>query len=197
MNNNKLFEKYGELSLQELSQELYESASQGNLEELKYILTSPELKLHPAIHFAEDSALVVASSNGHIPILEYILNIPYYREQALTNHSLLKAFLHNQLETAKFLLDSDTIPFKADIHAKEDYIFRELLMAKNKEILSYLIFDREISKTQYIEEYLTRDSYNLNDFISEIKVLFELRELNKGLNQDLHENSESKKKLKL
>jgi hypothetical protein len=197
MSNKILFEKYGDSSLQELCGLLYTSASEGNLEEVKYLLTSPDLKYRPPIHFANDSALVVSSSNGHIPIVKYLLNFSSYGEQVITNYALTKACLNNQIETVQFLLDSDTIPHKANIHAKQDYIFRELLLAKNKDILSYLIFDREISRTHHINEYLTRENYNLNDFALEIKTWFDSRELKRALNTEMQSNKIDGKKIKL
>jgi hypothetical protein len=95
------------------------------------------------------------------------------------------------------LLDSETIPYKANIHVKNDYIFRELMIAQNEEILKYLIFERGIPRTEYIDEYLNRDNYNLNDYCLKIKGWFELRVLNKELNTDLPNVSQSNKKIKL
>jgi hypothetical protein len=197
MSNKILFEKYKDESLQELCAHLYSSSLEGNLEEVEYLLTSPDLKYHPAIHFANDSALVVSSSNGHIPVVEYLLNFSTYGQQVLSDCALIKACTNNELETAKFLLDSETIPYKANIHVKNDYIFRELMIAQNEEILKYLIFEREIPRTEYIDEYLNRDNYNLNDYCLKIKGWFELRVLNKELNTDLPNVSQSNKKIKL
>lgn len=196
--NNSLEKRFSELSLKELSDQLYVSASSGILEEIQYILTSPDLKNKPKIDHANDRSLVVASSNGHTTVVKYLLNFSNYGDQITTNYALTKACLYNQIDLAKFLLDSDEIPHKANIHAKNDYIFGELLIAKNKEILSYLIFDRNISKTESINFYLNKNHYNNNGFVSEIKGLFELRELNKELHTELPiENISNSKKIKL
>jgi len=197
MNDNLLCKKYSNLSFPELCDELYISASKGCLEEVKYLLTSSDLTMKPFIYYGNDSILTVASSNGHIPVVEYLLNFNDYGIPVLVDYSLIKSFLHNQLDLAKFLLDSDSIPYKPNIHAKEDYIFRELIIAKNKEILTYLIFDMEIDKTKSINEYLNQNHYNLNDFVSEVKGWFDTRELKRQLNRDLIFNDIQNKKIKL
>jgi hypothetical protein len=60
----------------------FSHAARYNLESVKYLLTSPELKVHPDIHFKQNSALYEAFIADRLDIANYLLTSPDLKEHA-------------------------------------------------------------------------------------------------------------------
>jgi ankyrin repeat protein len=153
----------------------------GHLEVLDYLLTSQELKKHADITIHDDAPLRMACLGGHVKIIEYIFNLPGYITQERVNFALTEACAYGRTEIVKFLLSTDNIQLKPNIHTKKDNAFGKLLELEEGELLRYFIFDLNIKKSRFIKKYLQENS---NKFTQQVSDWFKLRELNKQLNKE-------------
>ena len=111
-------EIYQIMSQEELNHELLKACYNGNLEIIKYLLTTPDLKVHANIHETESdffnnekNALMYACINGHLNIVEYLLTSPNLAEHADIHHkdnegwnALMVACHYEYLDIVKYLL---------------------------------------------------------------------------------------------
>lgn len=73
MENAEIYNKFKDLDQKDLDKEFVEACKYGNLEIVKYLLTSPELKKHANLYASDDSGFKNACHNGHLDIIEYII----------------------------------------------------------------------------------------------------------------------------
>jgi elongation factor P--beta-lysine ligase len=73
---NKFYKKYSHLSKDELNGNLIASCKNGDLDAVKYLLTSPELKLHADIFCQDYYCLITAAWSNHFEIVKYLLTSP-------------------------------------------------------------------------------------------------------------------------
>ncbi len=103
------------------------------------------------------------------------------------NQALIHAFMFNKLKVIKYLLTSEDLTIKSNVHHKNDILFRLAYDDNNKEILDYLIDELKIEQTTRIKEEIK----NIPNTAVEKK--FMIRDLYK----DLPINQEKNKKLKI
>lgn len=137
-----------------------------------------------------------ATEKGHLEVVKYFfLNPPspdFLRREFKSNHILNMACDMNQLEIMKFLLGKNGIKKRYNIHLNNDQLFKIANKNEHIDILRYLIFDLKIKKTECIEMYW--DTTPFKDTIQ----WFEIRDLNKNLNDELQStNHKTNKKLKV
>lgn len=154
----------------------------GYLDVLDYLLTSPEIKDHADLSIHNDAPLMMACLGEQIKIVKYILTFPGYATQQKVNYAFVESCLYGRAEIVKYLMETDEITYKPNIHTKKDYAFKKLLDNEEGEILRYFIFDLNIKKSRFIKKYLEE---NTDDFSKQVKDWFNLREINKQLNTEL------------
>ena len=129
MITKKQKQKYQQMTKNQLNKELNNVCISGNLEIVRYLLTSPDLKEHADIHTNDtDTSLQYASAFGHLGLVKYLLTSPD-----------LKEYGH--------------------IHSENDKLFISACSDKNKKMLEYFIFDYMIEKTEHIENHLIEHDY--------------------------------------
>lgn len=171
------------------------ACQEGELDIVKYLTSSPNLKRHANPNYNNGEGLCLACREGHLNIVKYLLTSPDIKEKlsvtARKNSPLLEAYTNEHYQTVKYLLISPDLIEHADPHSNGDTLFYHVLNSDNPEMLKFLIFDLNIEKTKEI----TRILETYNDV--EVNNLFELRELNKELNQNLSSNDINIKKAKI
>jgi hypothetical protein len=180
-------ELYKNADYSQLSKALSLACGSGNLEEVKFLISCPELKKHVEPDNGNDFALILACNGGHINVVEYLLNLPAYGRENI-QYSLFNACEARQIKLVNFLITSDTIPSKANIHHNEDEILYHALNAENSVLLKYLIFDLQIELPEKLKLYLSNTP---NTFYIQVRQWFENRNLNSELNNELSENNSS------
>jgi len=82
MNNPYLYNKYKKMVSKELNNALESCCISGDLNEVKYLLTSPDLKsrANPTVH--TNSPLFLACREGHLHIVKYLLSSPELKKHA-------------------------------------------------------------------------------------------------------------------
>lgn len=92
----------------------------GQLEVVKYLLTSPDLKVHSQLDM-DDHALERACANGHLEVVKYLLTSPDLKEWANlnpnSNNAIYEAFKTGYFDVIKFILSD---PVK-DTLSQEEY----------------------------------------------------------------------------
>jgi hypothetical protein len=134
-----------------------------------------------------------AISNNKLKVFESIIE-NFFNDESLIDtlekgKTLRIASSIGNLDAIKYILNNDNLKKYVNIHVNDDAIFREAFEAKQKHVLHYFIFDLNIEITSNIK--------NMIDIDSEIAHMFELRSINKDLNNDLNNNSSILKKLKV
>lgn len=169
--SKSFYSKYKNFSQEKLNTAFHEACSNGNLDEVKYLLISPEIKEHADISYYGDTGLSDACWNGHLEIVKYLLTSPELKEHAnLNDHlendcgALLNACGAGHLEIVKYLLTSPDLKETAII----DWQFMPPLSAAcesgHLEIVKYLLTSPEI------KEHPTINIYRLVNTISKDKL---------------------------
>jgi hypothetical protein len=76
-----------------LNESLLDACTHGDLDKIKYILTSPELEYHGDIHYKKDSPLSLAVFSRKLEIVKYLLSSPDLKEHANLHADGDNAFL--------------------------------------------------------------------------------------------------------
>lgn len=194
-----IYDKYKAQILKPLEDRFIAACIDGYLNEVKHLLTSPNLQFNVDIHTRNDEGFLLACSNGHLDIVKYLLTSPELKEHIniKTNDSMgfLNACFRNKLNVVTYLLTSSELNEHANIHAKKDRAFEIACNNGNLELANFLIFDMNIEKTWHISRYLKKNVHEeINNFWN-IRKLSE--QLNKELNTELPPNNIVAKKLKL
>jgi ankyrin repeat protein len=170
----------------------------GKLEVVKYLLTSPNLNEHANLHIKDDIALGLACKHGHLEIVHYLITSNELKEHAdisAGNYRPIAYACHGgHLNVIQYLLASKDLKEKSNIHLDCDMIFRILVEKRDTEALKHIIFDLNIDITDTISECL---EYVVEPFKSEVKKMFELRDLNSNLKNNLSINQIDSKRIKL
>jgi len=127
--------KFNTLNQDEVNIALYYACKKGNLDEVNYLLTSPDLTYHSDIHYENDEALHTSYFYGHLEITKYLLSSPKLNEHA---------DIHSR--------DDQMFVFCYGNYIEQDYA----------EFLNFLIFDLNITKTPRIKKYM--EEYNSQEF---------------------------------
>ena len=143
------------------------AAMYGNLNIIKYLLTSDELSTHSTLLYEKDT----------------ICALGYACE-------------YNQLEIVKYLLTSSELKKPSNVHHIDDYPFITSVVRGNLDVIKYLIFDYKIKQTKIIYEFLKyQEDLYLNDIKSNVLAMFESRALNNSIDVVDCKKDISKKKL--
>ena len=199
MINTKDKNKYKTLTQKQLNDVFINSCARGHLEIVIYLLTSADLKEHANIHADNDEGFRLACANEHLEIVKYLLTSADLKEHAdihaYNDYGFRLACENGHLEIVKYLLTSAELTEHADIHAENDLGFRSACYQGHLEVVKYLIIDMNIDKTNYIETYLNKNKDN--KYVQHAIELFNTRDLHHQLNENIKDNKENVKKMKI
>ena len=111
------------------------------------------------------------------------------------NEQFIDACRDGHLEVVKYLLTSAELTEHADIHYQDDLGFIWACLNRRLEVIKYLIIDMNIEKTNYIEKYLNENKDN--KYVQQAIELFNTRDLHHQLNENIKDNKEKVKKMKV
>ena len=199
MINQELKEKYKKLNQEELNEQFIDACKNDDLDIVKYLLTSAELTEHADIHSRNDLGFIWACAQGHLELVKYLLTSPELTEHADihadNDYGFIKACFYGYLEIVKYLLTSPELTEHVDIHASNDEGFICACRDGHLEVIKYLIIDMNIEKTTQIEKYLNENKDNEN--VQQAIELFNTRDLHHQLNENIKDNKEKVKKVKI
>lgn len=165
------------LSQKEINELFATACLEGNVDQIKELLFSPELKNHATIKKNEGSTLSFACFNGHMELVQYLLTSPEVQHlsdiHADGENALSFAACENHKEIVKYLLTSPDLKE----HAKNaNFALKCSMSFGSKETLDYLIYEYGIEFTPELQKELKKD--NGKDLIKykDVKKLFENRD---------------------
>jgi ankyrin repeat protein len=175
-----LYPHLANLSQPQLNSHFDNACSRGELDVIRYMLTSSELRFKADIHYELDVGFRNACYEGHLDIVKYLLTSPELNKHAdihaKYDQGYMWACIKNHVSIVKFLLTS---PDLADhINYKNDYAFKAAFDKKSTDVLNFLLYEM-----QY-----TPENYNLYDDPAKIesaKAMFIKRDLFLNLDSTL------------
>ncbi len=145
---NKFYKKYSKLNQDELNGNLIESCRKGELEAVKYLLTSPELKTHADIFCQDYYCLITAAICNHLNIVKYLLTSPDLKYKANVHANEDRVFIaslnHENKDLMMFLVQDMNIQKTKNIKAA-------LKNSESKEIILKMF------KTKTLAEKLNKE----------------------------------------
>lgn len=123
--------KYNSMSEQDLSEELLIATLNGDLDLVKYLLTSPNLKKHAYVGYVNNLAMIdipalsdifmVAASKGHLEIIKYLVkenvDITINKKNIDYENALILAVKNKHIDIVKYLLNSSEVKSHFDINS--------------------------------------------------------------------------------
>ena len=171
------------------------TCQQGNFELTKYLLEQPELKDENADSEAPLMAALYCCSLGHLDILKYIVDSfpdePLISRGLQNGNLLVAACEDGHIEVVKYLLESSQLQINFELEGNQYKLFTSAYDNSQFEVLSYFIVDLDLKKTDSIKEHMAKT------FKPEVDNIFNMRDLNKSLKEELNDNQPHNKKLKV
>lgn len=116
----------------------------GNLEVIKYFLTSKELAQHADIHYLNDVGLAIASMYNHLDVVKYLLTDSELKEhahlQADNNRAFRWACEAGNVEIMNFLVHGQELKERANINDIDKHHCHAFLSACDQAKLKSLLF---------------------------------------------------------
>ncbi len=171
---NTLYSKFKDLEQEKINEAFVESCINGNLEEVKYLLTSPELKFKADLNDPENEALDFACVNNHIEIIKYLLNSPELKFHANKNSidgAFKSACYYGNSQIVEYLIYDANIPYSDNIKSFLDMPNQDATLKGAK---------------------IDNPFQSLKGRFLDIKNTFEARELEKELTKNNIKNKKSK-----
>ena len=182
-----LHNQFKDLSSEELGFSLEHACLAGDLEVVKYLLTTPETKNRMSLEKDCGIALIIAAQEGNIELIRYLLTseeLEYHPDINYGNSSpIIWACMKKQKEVIEYLLFSPELKINADININLDGIFGQLLSNDYTDILQKILSQQNVNKTEKIEIYLKMFP---NEYVEK---LFEVKKFNHELSGMLREKS--------
>jgi ankyrin repeat protein len=185
----KLYNLYKDKSQNGLNYSLSEACREGDLEAVKFLLTSDDLMFNAQINCENNDPLFQACDYDRMEIIKYLLTSDELKNHADKYFALKLCCEEDKIEILEFLLKNSALDI--DIHIDNSILFELALSNKSNNVLNYLIFNENIERTSRINDLVNKYK---ND---QVKNWFDLREVNKELNKDLVNNHLTTKKLKV
>jgi len=167
----------------------------GKLDVIKCMVNS---KIYMDANPNPDNCLSCASQDNHSEVVKYLFNEPKYQNKIHDHEyqaSLMNACYHGDIDLIKFFIDSPKFSTKVNINTDtgndNQYSFSNPIIAatkgKNREVLEFLIFEKNAEKTHVIEEYLQKNPNQM------VENMFNIREISVEIQNELPINLPKKK----
>jgi hypothetical protein len=142
---------------------------------------------------------IIACRNNDLKQVELLLtsqDIPFNAQINMPDNTgcfgICVASGMGRTNIVKFLATSPKLNEKADIHIDNDNAIISAIFSGNNDLIKFFIIDMNIEKTKNIQEAM--EEFDEDNYA---KKLFEMRELNKHLNQTLSISEQPNKKIKI
>jgi hypothetical protein len=144
------FDKFNDLSQEELNKELESACKKNDLDAIKYLLTSPELKIHADIHSGRNAVFRIACVYGHLDIVRYLLTDKNLKEK-IDIHidddiGLALAASYGELKIVKYLLTSPELKEHANIQADDNKVLKAACIFGDVGLVKYLLSSPELKQ---------------------------------------------------
>ena len=200
--------KYKHMNQDELNEELLQVCEKGNLNIVKYLLTSPELTEHAYINYKNNNdgwnALTLTCEYGYLDIVKYLLtsselkeHIDIHSKNSYGSNALILACSYGYLDIVQYLLTSPKLKENSDIHHKDNDGYNALMIAcANRcfDIVQYLIIDMNIKIDKETMNWLQGNNEHKIVYQDALK-LIESRDLYQKLSNYIDSDKINNKKI--
>jgi hypothetical protein len=140
-----------------------------------------------------NTAVATSAWQNDLDAVKHFLNSNAHHHINVSPNSSLVEFScdNDYVEIIDYLINHSNPKNKLDMHVNNDYLFIYVCQKNSLNIAEYLIFEQNIKKTENIKSYLTKWP-NV-----QIEKMFEARDLNESLKQELIIEKGYKKRAKL
>jgi ankyrin repeat protein len=131
----------------ELNELFVNACITGELDVVKYLLTSPELNIHAQINYNQNDGLYFATVQNHVPIVEYLLTSPELTEKANIvdknsnggNDPFISCCAEGHIYLLKLFLTSPKIKKRVLLSEREDEALHYATKNNQFEVVKYLM----------------------------------------------------------
>lgn len=131
-----------------LNQTYIQACEQGDLELIKFVLTSKELKKHADPYLLNDSCLSIACKNNYIEIVQYFLTTNelerIFNIHADNEKPLLTACSYGNNDIVQYLLTSKELKEHATLNKNNNKILIAVCKSENINLLDYLLTSSDL-----------------------------------------------------
>lgn len=193
-----------ELERMRVDLDLLTACSNGDIKEIKYLLTSPEIinaSIHDATRIGSEAPIVACKSNN-IEILKYLFFSPDIDNHAslyITNNEKqnlpIIALLQSKEETLMSLLTEEQFKNKFDLNFTDIHnlnLFQYAVLNKRKLIIDTLVFDLNLEISEDLKNWLDGIKEE-NKFHKDILTILQKRNLDNILHTKLTSSSNKMK----
>jgi len=159
---------------------LTKAASKGALEVVQYLTTSYDLKNNADINYV-NSPLKEACQHGNLNVVKFLLDSPLLEKKA--DLSSIENIYDFSFLCRDFISENNSQHMPDNEKEKNDYLDRKML------VLKYLILEQNFKTNEDIEKFLQKPENKI------IKRIFDTRELQNELNENLNKNVTKKPKI--
>jgi ankyrin repeat protein len=157
-----------ELSEERLNNEVNKAVQSNDLEYLKYLFSSPELKTHANPNANGNRCFELACGYGHLDIVKYLINSPNVKfdtsRKILINSGIIFSISHNQkdlLDYFRYEAQAGTKPTESELETEDKRVLERACAFGYVEIVDY-VFKNPKTKidSKYINQLFEQAIYN-------------------------------------
>ncbi len=220
---NPIYDRYKGKRIDALNDCFIDACTNGDLEAVKYLLTSEELVINAQINTQNNDGIFWATVNNHIDIVEYLLTSPDLEEKAsISKNTFISACAEGKLELIQFFLTSPKIVKRPLFSELEDEALRYACKNNQFEVVKYFLTTKDLWKKanpdlafrkayeagnlEMVKFLILDMNIQYSPYIrlymgrnpnEQIEKWFELKELNQELKNDLEISKSYIKKVKI
>ena len=191
-------QNYQKISKNELNLKFYNACSKGDLEHVKYLLLSPELKENADIHSYQDEGFIKACQYGHLDIVKYLMTSPELKERAnihgQNTRGFMEACAEGHLDIIEYLLTSSDLKNHAEIYWIDYHALMKACYYQQPKVIDYLVVDYNMNISKELEEKLSNTSVSGAGYARQV---IEARDLKNKMTGELEQKISTKLKAKI
>jgi hypothetical protein len=173
-----------ELSEEKLNKEVNKAVQSNDLEYVKYLFSSPELKIHANPNANENRCFELACGYGHLEIVDYLINSPDVNfdtpRKNIIHNGIIFAVTHNKIDLLDYFLNKaqkGTNPTEIELKKENMRILERACSFGHTEIVDYIFKNTRVEiDSDSVDKLFEQCIYNGNSdlvryFILECNVL--------------------------
>lgn len=126
------------------------ACNDGDLDQVRYWLTSPDLSIQADIHSGSDLGFKIACKHGHISVVQYLLTSPELTEHVdihtEQDYGFRWACIQGHLDIVRYFLTSTELTDYADIHVEVDDGFVAACINGHLPLVQFLLSAPELAE---------------------------------------------------
>jgi len=218
-----VYQLYKDKSQEEINESFIDACMSGDIDIVRYLLNSNDLKINAQINAKDSDALFFATVNNQVKVVKYLITSPELKEKSqISKNVFITACAEGRLELIKFFLTSPQIIKRPILSENEDDALHYACKNSRFEVVKYFLTTDDLWRKAN-PDLAFRKSYEAGN-LEMVKFLildigikyspyirlymgrnpnqsieswFEKSELNKELKNDLSVNPNIVKKVKL